>query len=71
MFFDNPFKTRLPKVDEALVGRDWPIFPGGVHAVLGNPMTSPAPSDFKQIILVLHQNRLPQLSEKMKYLRTE
>ena len=29
MLFDNSFKTRLPTVDEALVGRDWPIFSGG------------------------------------------
>ena len=53
MFFDNPFKTRLPKVDEALVGRDWPIFTGGVHAVLGNPMTIPISADLKQVILGL------------------
>ena len=53
MFFDNPFKTRLPTVDEALVGRDWPIFSGGVHAVLGKPMTNPISADLKQIILGL------------------
>jgi peptide-methionine (S)-S-oxide reductase len=53
MFFDNPFKTRLPKVDEALVGRDWPIFAGGVHAVLGNSMTNPIPANLKQIVFGL------------------
>ena len=53
MLFDNPFKTRLPTVDEALVGRDWPIFSGGVHAVLGNPMTNPISTDLKQIVLGL------------------
>jgi peptide-methionine (S)-S-oxide reductase len=53
MFFENPFKTRLPTVDEALAGRDWPIFAGGVHAVLGRPMTNPIPADLKQIILGL------------------
>ena len=53
MFFENPFKTRLPTVDEALAGRDSPIFAGGVHAVLGRPMTNSIPTDLKQIILGL------------------
>ena len=53
MFFDNPFKTRLPTADEALAGRDWPIFEAGVHAVLGNPMTEPISDDLKRIILGL------------------
>ena len=34
MFFDNPFKTRMPNDDEYLVGRQMPIFNGGAHAVL-------------------------------------
>ena len=53
MLFNNLFKTRLPKADEALVGRDAPIFAGGLHAVLGNPMTEPLPSGLRQIILGL------------------
>ena len=53
MFFDNPLKTRLPNADEALAGRATPIFAGGLHAVLGNPMTNPTPPGFKQIILGL------------------
>ena len=53
MLFDNPFKTRLPTVDEALVGRDWPIFSGGLHAVLGKPLNNPTPAGLKQIILGL------------------
>ena len=53
MFFDHTFKTRLPEVDEALAGRDRPIFAGGVHAVLGNPMTGPISAGHKQIILGL------------------
>lgn len=53
MFFDNPLKTRLPNLDETLTGRAAPIFAGGLHAVLGNPMTDPIPSGFKQIILGL------------------
>ena len=53
MFFDNPFKTRLPEVDEALDGRDQPIFEGGLHAVFGKPMINPLPADLKKIILGL------------------
>ena len=53
MFFDNSFKTRLPKLDEALVGRDYPIFGGGAHAVLGNPMTKSVSAELDQIILGL------------------
>ena len=53
MLFENPFKTRLPTVDEALVGRDWPIFSGGLHAVLGKPLNNPTPAGLKQIILGL------------------
>ena len=53
MLFDNPFKTRLPTVDEALVGREWPIFSGGMHAVLGTSMTNPISADLKQIVLGL------------------
>lgn len=53
MFFDNPFKMRLPKADEALAGRKAPIFAGGFHAVLGNSMTNPVPRGLKQITLGL------------------
>ena len=53
MFFDNPFKVRLPKRNEALAGRDTPIFAGGLHAVLGNSMTNPVPAGLKKIILGL------------------
>jgi peptide-methionine (S)-S-oxide reductase len=53
MFFNDPFKMRLPKADEVLAGRDTPIFAGGLHAVLGNPMTNPVPAGLKQIILGL------------------
>lgn len=53
MFFNNPFKTRLPNHDEALTGRDVPVFSGGQHAVLGNPMTGPFPSHTRSIILGL------------------
>ena len=53
MLFNNLFKTRLPNFNEALVGRDTPIFAGGLHAVLGNPMTEPLPPGLKQIVLGL------------------
>ena len=53
MFSNNLFKTRLPKADEALVGRNLPVFAGGFHAVLGNPMTNPMPDGLKQIVLGL------------------
>ena len=53
MPFHNLFKTRLPNLSEALVGRDAPIFAGGLHAVLGNPMTEPLPPGLKQIVLGL------------------
>ena len=35
MFFNNPFKSRLPNADEALAGRATAVFAGGNHAVLG------------------------------------
>ena len=53
MFFDNPFKSRLPRPDEALAGRGSAIFAGGTHAVLGTDMTGPVPAGMKQIILGL------------------
>ena len=53
MFFSNLFKTRLPKVGEAIVGRNMPVFAGGTHAVLGTPMTKPVPAGLKQIVLGL------------------
>ena len=53
MFFNNSFKTRLPHASEALVGRDKPIFLGGLHAVLGNPIDEPVPVGLKQIVLGL------------------
>ena len=43
MFFDNPFKTRMPHDDEYLAGRHLPVFAGGVHAVLGTELLPPFP----------------------------
>ena len=53
MFFDNPFKTRMPHDDEYLVGRQMPIFSGGAHAVLGVELLPPFPGSIQQITLGL------------------
>ena len=53
MFFDNPFKSRLPNSDEALAGRGTAVFAGGNHAVLGNALTGSVPKGMKQIVLGL------------------
>ena len=53
MFFDNPFKTRMPRDDEYLVGRHLPIFAGGDHAVLGTDMSPPFEETMQQIIFGL------------------
>ena len=49
MFFDNPFKTRMPRDDEYLAGRHLPIFAGGDHAVLGTDMSPPFAETMQQI----------------------
>lgn len=53
MFFDNPFKTRMPRDDEYLAGRHLPIFAGGDHAVLGTDMSPPFEKTMQQIIFGL------------------
>ena len=53
MFFDNPFKTRMPRDDEYLAGRHLPIFAGGDHAVLGTDMSPPYAETMQQIIFGL------------------
>ena len=53
MFFDNPFKTRMPRDDEYLAGRHLPIFAGGDHAVLGTDMSPPFVENMQQIIFGL------------------
>jgi peptide-methionine (S)-S-oxide reductase len=53
MFFDNPFKTRMPRDDEYLSGRHLPIFAGGDHAVLGTDMSPPFEETMQQIIFGL------------------
>ena len=53
MFFDNPFKSRMPRDSEYLAGRHLPIFAGGSHAVLGVDMLPPFPETMQQIIFGL------------------
>ena len=53
MFFDNPFKSRMPHDDEYLSGRHLPIFAGGAHAVLGTELLPPFPGSMQQITLGL------------------
>ena len=53
MFFDNSFKTRMPRDDEYLAGRHLPIFAGGDHAVLGTDMSPPFAETMQQIIFGL------------------
>ena len=53
MFFDNPFKTRMPHDDEYLAGRHLPVFAGGPHAVLGTELLPPFPDAMQQIIFGL------------------
>ena len=53
MFFDNPFKTRMPHDDEYLAGRHLPVFAGGAHSVLGTELLPPFPGTMQQIIFGL------------------
>ena len=53
MFFDNPFKSRLPNADEALAGRATAVFAGGNHAVLGTALIGSVPNGMKHIVLGL------------------
>ena len=53
MFFDNSFKTRMPRDDEYLAGRHLTIFAGGDHAVLGTDMSPPFAETMQQIIFGL------------------
>mgnify|MGYP001207409469 CR=1 FL=1 len=50
MLFSNPFKSRLPKADEALVGRDTAICALRPHAVHGRPIAAPFPSGYQTLI---------------------
>lgn len=51
MFFADPFKSRLPTADEALVGRDMPIMVPRPHAVHGRPIAAPFPVGYETLIV--------------------
>jgi peptide-methionine (S)-S-oxide reductase len=46
-------KTTMPTAEDALPGRDMPIFTPGDHAVLGTPMAPPFPEGTESIVLGL------------------
>lgn len=51
MFFNNPFKTRLPQHAEALPGREHPL--GGLmpHTVLHAPLEGPFPASSRRVVI--------------------
>ena len=51
MFFDNPFKTRLPKSYEALKGRTEETKTSKIHVVLNTPIHSPFPDEFDKLVV--------------------
>jgi len=51
MLFTNPFKSRLPTADEALVGRNTPVWQGAPHCVLGTATMPPFPDGLEQIVI--------------------
>jgi len=53
MLFSNPFKSRMPLLNEALPGRDRPVWTGAPHQVLNNPTMPPFPDNLEQIVLGL------------------
>ena len=53
MLFGNPFKSRMPLKAEALPGRDFAIWDGAPHAVLGTPTMAPFPEHLQEIHLGL------------------
>ena len=53
MLFGNPFKSRMPLKAEALPGRDFAIWDGAPHAVLGTSTMAPFPEHLQEIHLGL------------------
>ena len=53
MFFTNPFKSKLPTIDEAFEGRKNPIIQPLPHAVHGRPIAPPFPENYQIIYLGL------------------
>lgn len=53
MLFSNPFKSRMPLINEYLPGRATPVWNGAPHAVLGTPTMGPFDDHLEQIVLGL------------------
>ena len=51
MYFDNPFKTRLPESHEALPGRLEKIQTSQYHSVLNTPLHPPFSDNFKKLVV--------------------
>ena len=49
MFFSNPFKARMPLRDEALPGRETPVWDGAPHCVLGTPTMGPFEKGLEEV----------------------
>ena len=49
MFFSNPFKARMPLMDEALPGRETPVWDGAPHCVLGTPTMGPFEKGLEEV----------------------
>ena len=62
MFFDNPFKSRLPNADEALAGSATAVFAGGNHAVLGTALIGSVPNGCFGSCPVFMSRRLAMLA---------
>ena len=51
MYFDNPFKTRLPETHEALPGRLQEIQTSKLHSVLNTPFHPPFSDNFETLVV--------------------
>ena len=51
MYFDNPFKTRLPETHEALPGRPQEIQTSQFHSVLNTPLHPPFLDNLKTLVV--------------------
>ena len=51
MYFDNPFKTRLPETHEALPGRLQEIQTSKLHSVLNTPLHPPFSDNLETLVV--------------------
>ena len=51
MYFDNPFKTRLPETHEALPGRPLEIQTSRFHSVLNTPLQPPFLDNLETLVV--------------------